>query len=520
MNLADKLEVSDPTLNPESTLTQKTVRGVAWSAILLVGKQLLQILSVTVLAHKIPPSGYGLMSMAAVLSNFLETFCDLGTAAALVRISKLTDGLVSTVIWLNLMFGLVLSIGLALASYPAAAFFHEPGLIPIVQALSLVFFFSSLGVVPGALLNRRMAFQKITIAQFIGTSAGTLAAIIAAFCNAGVWSLVLGSLTRAVVTTIAYSIYNPWRLRWLMDWSSVRSVASYGLHLAAFNVVNYFSRNADNVIIGRFLGPIQLGYYNMAYNLMTYPLSNLSSVICQVLFPALCQVQDDNARLRSAFVRTCMLIGLISFPIMLGLTVTADPFIRVMLGERWLPVAGLLKILAVLGMAQSIYTVVGLIYNAKGRADWQFRWGVASGIVYVLSFFVGLPWGVRGVAISYAIAWTLLMPVGFAIPFRLVDLSGLEFIKQLWPELKPSLLMAVIAALWLEGLRWLGFHQAALQLFSTAAVGVVSYIAALIWWKPPALGELSYLLEQSKNSFAMRVAGYFRRNLVARDVSC
>ena len=110
--------------------------------------------------------------------------------------------------------------------------------------------------------------------------------------------------------------------------------------------------------------------------------------------------------------------------------------------------------------------------------------------------------------------------MGFAIPFRLVDLSGLEFIKQLWPELKPSLLMAVIAALWLEGLRWLGFHQAALQLFSTAAVGVVSYIAALIWWKPPALGELSYLLEQSKNSFAMRVAGYFRRNLVARDVSC
>src|SRR3954454_7317088 len=185
VNSADKLEVGDPAPNPESTLTQKAVSGVAWSAILLVGKQLLQILSVTVLAHKIPPSGYGLMSMAAVLSNFLETFADLGTAAALVRTSKLTDSLVSTVMWLNLIFGLLLSITLGLLSYPAALFFREPGLVPVVQALAIVFFFTSLGVVPYALLNRRMAFQQITVAQFAGTVTGTLVAIIAAFCNAG-----------------------------------------------------------------------------------------------------------------------------------------------------------------------------------------------------------------------------------------------------------------------------------------------------------------------------------------------
>src|SRR5262249_27813876 len=156
-------------------------------------------------------------------------------------------------------------------------------------------------------------------------------------------------------------------------------------------------------------------YYQMAYTLMMYPLMNISSVVAQVLFPAFAQVQHDLERFRSAFIRSCMLVSVITFPIMLGLMVTADPFVRVILGSRWAPVIPLLVVFAPLGMLQSIFTMGGLIYNARGRTDWLLRWGILSSTVYVLSFFIGLRWGILGVAVSYTIAWMLLMYPGFEI---------------------------------------------------------------------------------------------------------
>jgi PST family polysaccharide transporter len=190
---------------------------------------------------------------------------------------------------------------------------------------------------------------------------------------------------------------------------------------------------------------------------------------------------------------------------MLGLAIVADPLVRVVLGERWLPVASLLRVFGPLGMAQSIFTTIGLIYNAKGRADWLLRWGLVSATLYVASFFLGLPWGIQGVAVSYSIVWTILMFPGFLIPFRLIHLSAREFVSQIWPGLKASLVMAIAAALWLAGLEFTGVRRASVQLFSTAVIGAISYLALLRWWKPPAVHELQMLLDQSAHPAVAKV---------------
>jgi len=189
------------------------------------------------------------------------------------------------------------------------------------------------------------------------------------------------------------------------------------------------------------------------------------------------------------------LISLFTFPAMLGLTVTSKPFVIVVMGIRWLPVAGLLTVFAPLGMAQSIFTLTGVIYYVKGRTDWMFRWGVASSILTVASFCVGLRWGIQGVAIAYAITWTLLLVPGLAIPFRLINLSVAEFFSHLWPALSSSLAMALVAAGWLHGLQRLGISSG-FQLLSTVAVGAACYVMLVIWRKPPVLSELRSLLNQ------------------------
>jgi len=445
--------------------------------------------------------------MAAVLTNFLDTFRDLGMTSALVRQPSLTDALVSTVFWLNCILGLILPLLIVALSVPAAWFFHEPALGAVLRVLALVFLLNSLAVVPTAILTREMAFRKINLASLAGAVMGTGVAIITALRQGGVWSLVFGTLTNTIVTTTALWISYPWRPQLILRWSEARSIASYTLNLSGFNILNYFARNADNIIVGRYLGSISLGYYQMAYTLMTYPLANFTYIICQVLFPAMAQVQSDNARLRSAYIRTSGLISLFTFPMMLGLTVTVEPFTAAVLGKRWLPVAGLLTVFAPLGLIQSLATA-GIIYNAKGRTDWMFRWGIVTSLVYVASFFIGLRWGMMGVATSYAIAFTLLAGPTFAIPFRLIDLSLWEFIRSLWPTFKASLAMALIVAGWLAGLRRIGILNAPIQLASAVTIGALAYIVLLYLWKPPVLQALRAILENTANPLAARLASY------------
>src|ERR1700678_3489796 len=187
----------------KSTLTQRTATGVAWVGAFQVTKQLLQVVSVSVLARYVPPAAYGLVAMSALLTNLLETVRDLGTRYAMVRERELPDDLVSTVFWLNCILGATTSLLLVGLSWPAARFFHEPQVAPVIQFVSLSFFLGALGVVPTAMLNRAMAFRKIAYGQTAGAICGTAVAIAMAVAGGKVWRLVFGTLANTLVTTVA-----------------------------------------------------------------------------------------------------------------------------------------------------------------------------------------------------------------------------------------------------------------------------------------------------------------------------
>jgi PST family polysaccharide transporter len=197
---------------------------------------------------------------------------------------------------------------------------------------------------------------------------------------------------------------------------------TFSLNLTGFYVLNYLHRNADTALIGRHLGNALVGYYRLAYNVMLLPVAGIAQqVVGRVLFPALSGMQDNHARFREAYLRTCAAIAFVTFPMMAGVAVLSDSFVYVLLSDRYIAVATVLGILAPIGMIQSITTTTGPIYKAKGRTDLLLLWGLISSSLYVVSFIVGLPFGLRGVAISYLIVVLLLLYPTLAIPFRLVD---------------------------------------------------------------------------------------------------
>ena len=489
------------------SLTARTVSGAAWSAIGSIGQQLFSLVGTVILARLLAPADYGLVGMAMVVIAFVMVFRDLGTSAAVIQRPVLTDEFVSTLFWINLLFGLGACFTGVLLAPAIAAFYQTPALAPVMRALSLSLFTASFGIVPAALLSRQLAFRKIALAEIACIATSTTLAVVMALRNHGVWSLVIANLVRTAIESVLFFALCSWRPRFFFRPAEIRRVYSFSANLVGFQLVNYFTRNADKLIIGRYLGSASLGHYQLAYQLMLYPIQSITGVLGRVLFPAFAQVQDDHQRFRPAYLQACVTIATLTFPMMLGLTAVAGPFVEVFFGPKWRPVGMLLTVLAPVGMVQSVASTVGGIYMAKGRTQLMFRVGTAASILVVASFALGLRWGVLGVTTAYAIVSITITPFLLHIAISLIELPLSTLIRKLAPVLGFSLLMllpVVLLRLALER----GAYPDSLILGSAVALGVMLHAVSLLYWRPAFLRDVVKL---ASGALPMRAAGAVER---------
>ena len=425
------------------TLSSKALTGIKWSSVSQFGRSGIQFITTIILARLLVPTDFGLIGMAVVVIGFINLFKDLGTSSAIIQSRESSEELLSSIYWVNVAFGLCAMTLTFLISPFVAELYHEPKMSAVLRALSLTFFISGLSILHQAILERNLSFTKIAKIELCAVVSGSVAGIGSALLGAGVWSLVFQSLMITSVTTGLLWIFSGWKPKVMFHWHEVKAVSSYSLHLTAFNIFNYAIRNADYLLIGRYLGAQDLGYYTLAYNILLFPVQNISSILGRVMFPFYSRIQSDNVNFRSSFLKVAGAVSLITFPLMLGVIAVNKPFVLTVFGEQWKPIIVLINILALVGLWQSIGGTVGGIYQAKGRTDLMFRWGVAAGTIVVISFIIGLKWGIVGVASAYAISTTMLMYPNFAIPFRLIDLRMSELGKILLKPFLCSLLMFI-----------------------------------------------------------------------------
>lgn len=471
------------------SLKQSAVSGVRWSSVAQIVRQIMQFLTTAVLARLLSPSDFGLVGMATVITGFIGIFNDLGTSSAIIQRKQISDSLVSTIFWVNVIIGILASLILLVCAPLVAIFYREPRVTEVLMVLALTFIISGFSIAHKAILEKKIAFRILAKIEIISVILGSITGISSAFLGLGVWSLVVQTLVFVSSTSILLWLTSQWKPQFVFCLSDLREVSSYSLNLTGFSVFNYFVRNADYILIGRFLGSQDLGYYTLAYRLMLYPLQNVSSVIGRVMFPVLSQVQDDNVKFRSVYLKAIATISLIVFPLMTGFCVLAEPFILVVFGQQWRPVIILLIILSPLGMIQSLATTVGHIYNAKGRTGWLFIWGIVTGFLAIIAFIIGLHWGIIGVASAYAIYYIFLVSYPcFAIPFRLIELPMSEFGLLILRPLVASLLMS-IAILGIKIL--LPATLASIWILAILVlVGIISYLFASWWINRQQLLEL------------------------------
>jgi PST family polysaccharide transporter len=411
-------------------LRKRTVKGVSWTIASQVSRLLITLTVTAILARLLSPKDFGLMAMVAVFANFFAMFNEMGLASAIIQKPQVTEEDLSSAFWVNLLEGVAVTLIFLVLAPVIASFYSQSALKPIVMVVSMTFTISSLGVIQLALFSRRMDFRTLAIMEVTAAVAGGGVAVALAATGFGVWSIVALSLVQCFVLAVLLFIISSWKPKLLVKWQPVKGLLKYGLPLMGFSFVNYFNRNLDNLLIGKYLGSRQLGYYDVAYRSILFPLSNVSAVIGRVMFPALSHMEEDKARIRSAYTMANRYIAVITFPLMAGLAVLAPQLVRVALGPKWARAIFLIQILAAVGALQSVGTTTGWLYLSQARTGIMFLWGLASVVICAGAFVIGLHWNVEGVAVAYVIAVALLTYPSFAIPFRFIDMKFWHFVKQ------------------------------------------------------------------------------------------
>ena len=460
------------------SLKAKVVTGTKWVAFANIFKQILQVLSLVIFARLLSPDDFGLFALMMIFVSFLVMFTDMGTASALVHIKNPSNKLLSSVLFFNLFIGTLFCLLLIIFSGYISIFFNSPKLEPLLQLISINFVIMSLGVVQKVRYEKELDFKYLTLIEsfsiFIGISVG----IIFALLGFGVYSLVLQVLITSILSVGLLWKVSKWRPLLYFSIEDIKIIWKYTANLSAFNFINYFARNADNFLIGKFLNSSALGVYSLAYNIMLYPLQNISRVLLRILFPAFSKIQDDNKKFKEAYLKTIFFISLVSFPIMFGLIATADIFVSVLFGDKWANLAPILMILAPVGVIQSIGTTNGSIFMAKGNTNLLLRVGIWSTIITIIFFIGGIFYGVEGVAISYLLSNIVLFYPVFKISWGQIELSVSEGIKKILPILFISSFMGLVV--WIFG-QWLNqFHiNSIIQLMIMVISGKIIYISLI-----------------------------------------
>ncbi len=427
---------------PTEQISQKARAGAGWSLASVAGRQLISLGATAVLARVLSAADYGLFGMVIAITALMQAFTDLGLSWATIQRKEITRAQIDSLFLINAVFGLLLWIVSAFSGQFLVSFYHRPELAGITSLLGASFFFSGCAAQPLALLRRQMRFRQITFCEQWSTLAGAITGVGAALSGFGYWALVI----QVVVQQFAYALLllrlSGYRPRFPHAVQGLASLLSFGGYMTGYSAINYFSRNLDNVLVGRACGAEQLGYYSRAYFLMTVPTLLASGMLSGVMIPALSALRGDRDRMAAAFLRCIRWITLLGCPVALGLAACAPEFVRFIYGPRWAPVVPMLLWLCVAGAIQPVQAAVGWLYVVTGRSRAMFLVGLGASAVTVAAFFVGIRFGAVGVARAYAAANTCLAVPVMLIGHRIAGLELRRTMAVIMPLFGASIVMA------------------------------------------------------------------------------
>lgn len=395
----------------EESLKQKTVKGVAWSAIDNVSGYVVTFVVGIILARLLSPEDYGLLGLIAIFTAICNCFIGSGFSSALIRKKDVTEDDYNTVFIFNLIMSILLY-GIMFVCAPLIAdFFERKELVALTRVSSIGLVIGSLAFVQRTRLTKRIDFKTQTKITIISSIVRGIVGISLAFAGFGVWALVFQELTGSATSTILLIFYNKWLPRLRFSTASFRELFGYSSKMLASGLLDTIWKEVYQVVIGKCYAPATLGQYTRATMFSSMLSNNLTSVVQRVSFPVLSQIQDDLERLKDGYRRIIRITMLITFCATLMLAAIAKPMILVLIGEKWLQSATFLQIVCFGSMLYPLHAINLNILQVKGRSDLFLGLEIIKKIIAIgpvlLGIFISIYWMLIGSVFTGIISYYL-----------------------------------------------------------------------------------------------------------------
>lgn len=431
----------------EENLKTKTIKGYAWNFMDNILNRGISFIFGIVLARLLSPSEYGLIGVILIFIAVFNSIVESGLGTALLRKNNCKEDDYNTVFYSNLCFSVFLFIVFYFCMPLIATFFKEPQLDVLGKVMGVILLINALSIIQNTILLKKLDFKgKMYISMGSSLTSG-IVGITMAYKGYGVWSLVGQQISRQVIYTTLLWIHNRWVPKFMFSWKSFKELFGFGSNLLIAGIIDTIWNQLYQIIIGRCYTPRFLGLYTKANEFGSIFSSNLTSVVQSVSFPALSKLQDDLVKLKDGYKKVITCSMLLSFPLMMGMAAVAEPLIRVLLGESWIPCVPFLQIICFQQLLYPLHAINLSLLQVRGRSELFLKIQIIkkffSAIPLILGIFVGIYYMLFGSVIVGFIAYYI--NAYYSKP--LLDYSIKEQIKDIVPSFVISLSMAILVFL-------------------------------------------------------------------------
>ena len=475
----------------DKNLKSQVVRGVFWRLGERFGTQGIGFLVALVLARLLGPEAYGTLALLTIFIALSNVFVDCGFGTALVRKNDASDLDFNSVFYLSLVFAGVLYGVLFFAAPWIADFYQRPVLVPLLRVMAFSVVINSINGVQNAVLARGLLFNlsfRIGLVQTVTTG---IVGIASACAGLGVWSLVWGTLSGSLAGTAVRWFLIGWRPQLMFSFVAVRGLFSFSWKLLCSALLDTFFVNLYGLVIGRIYTPSDLAFYNRGRQFPQAAMDAVNGSLMSVMFPAFSKLQDDKMRLRNAVRKALLLSTFAVFPLMALLAAIAEPLIRFLLGEAWLPAVPFMQIGCVIFAFWPVHTINLQVVNALGRSDIFLKLEIIKKVMSAAVLFVSIHYGVLFLAFMELVvstpvsAWLNSHPNG-----RLIGYGTGRQMRDLCPMVCAVALTGLATAALPHVLNWGGNVGPFVMLVIQGTFGVLCWMGCVCLWHPQALSML------------------------------
>lgn len=429
-------------------MERKTIiNGLVWKFGERIVSQGVSFIISLVLARLMLPEDYGTVSLVLVFINLANVFVTYGLGDALIQKKDADEIDFSTIFICSCILSLIL-FGILYFTAPIIAdFYKDSKLTSIIRVLSVQVPLSAVKTIQHAYVSKQMQFRKFFFSTLGGAVISGTIGIAMAYKGLGVWALVAQYIINNIIDILVLFFIVPWRPKPIYDHSKAKSLVNFGWKVMVSQFVNTFYGELRSLIIGKLYTTADLAYYNKGNQFPSVLITNINTSISAVLFPALSNVNDDKAHVKSITRKSMMLSSYVLFPMMIGLIAVAEPLVKILLTENWIESVPYLQICCLYWMCQPCQTANVQAMMALGRSDICLKLEVVKKIIGVLLIVITMNINVMAVVISNVVFAVISMLINIVPNKKLIGYGYKEQFKDLAPNLFISVVMGGIVYL-------------------------------------------------------------------------